>query len=741
MEAAVERRDVDENRVPLDSPVELSHEGFTESFEADGVNVSAGGVSMRASYLPSVGARLRCRIPAETAGGHIEAGAEVVWSADQGPHNGEFGLRFLDIDDASARAIRSMLSRGPYLPPSPKGKPGAEDTIDEARPAASVSLGIDGVPDSIRASVVAEDSDILTVSQELPFLRLATGVTVHQDGRRGRIEGIDLTLDGDTPKLLIDILFDEAPVNDPSATASDSTIPDFLPMGHEPREFLHEPQEPQENLDQAFAVGPGETVHTAPTAVDLTSPPARDEVARAAEVAPAVREPRIVQVSPVVADANFRDDSEEIEEIEEDREDQAVQASEASAEFGAEADGDSVPNLEVTPAPLAETAAEVAAIEVPRGNVAAVTAARAMTALRSRVDALRPRVTGAFGKLGAHSGGLRAKIGPRTVALRAKVMAFFAMLRTEALPRVVASVRRTGRVFARTAIVVRDKVGQKIPLLARRAKRRRKTAPPPTDSNVAGRRSSRRRTTAPAPKKDRRRTMVVSFVAFSGVALAVWALTPGSETVGAADPLGGHQSIVNQPPAPSPAAAPAVAPAAATAAVPVAGAAALPPVVGEPAMPRAVGEGSREAGPMAAPTFPSLRDGAHPQAAQGLPEGSPYAVDVREGGAPAATATSEGSVFGAPDIENGRSFLIRMSQPVTVIRGTARADGFTVEIPSSLSLDRAGPIAASHPLIERSMILNRGDHSELTISFVSGRTPAYRVSARGSAIEVLIARR
>ena len=146
---------------------------------------------------------------------------------------------------------------------------------------------------------------------------------------------------------------------------------------------------------------------------------------------------------------------------------------------------------------------------------------------------------------------------------------------------------------------------------------------------------------------------------------------------------------------------------------------------------------------MAAPTFPSLRDGAHPQAPQGLPEGSPYAVDVREGGAPAAaaTATSEGSVFGAPDIENGRSFLIRMSQPVTVIRGTARADGFSVEIPSSLSLDRAGPIAASHPLIERSMILNRGDHSELTITFVSGRTPAYRVSARGSAIEVLIARR
>ena len=146
---------------------------------------------------------------------------------------------------------------------------------------------------------------------------------------------------------------------------------------------------------------------------------------------------------------------------------------------------------------------------------------------------------------------------------------------------------------------------------------------------------------------------------------------------------------------------------------------------------------------MPAPTFPSLSEGARPQAPQALPEGSPYAVEAPESGATSAgaAATTEGTVFGTPEIENGRSFLIRMSQPVSVLRGTARADGFTVEVPSSLSLDRAGPIAASHPFVERAMILNRGDHSELTVSFVSGRSPAYRVSARGSAIEVLIARR
>ena len=131
---------------------------------------------------------------------------------------------------------------------------------------------------------------------------------------------------------------------------------------------------------------------------------------------------------------------------------------------------------------------------------------------------------------------------------------------------------------------------------------------------------------------------------------------------------------------------------------------------------------------------------------QGLPEGSPYAVDVREGGEAGAAEPSVASgpdvtLFGADNVPSGRSFLIRMSRPVETIEGTALTDGFRVRIPGSLSLDRAGPIAAAHPLIDRSMILNRGDHAELTIRFVDGETPAYRVVARGSAIEVVVQQR
>ena len=38
------------------------------------------------------------------------------------------------------------------------------------------------------------------------------------------------------------------------------------------------------------------------------------------------------------------------------------------------------------------------------------------------------------------------------------------------------------------------------------------------------------------------------------------------------------------------------------------------------------------------------------------------------------------------------------------------------------------------------MLLNRGDHCVLTVRFVSGRAPAYRVAIHGQAVEVTIGR-
>ena len=84
--------------------------------------------------------------------------------------------------------------------------------------------------------------------------------------------------------------------------------------------------------------------------------------------------------------------------------------------------------------------------------------------------------------------------------------------------------------------------------------------------------------------------------------------------------------------------------------------------------------------------------------------------------------------------------MLRMSNDVTEMEGIIEDDGFSVTIPGSLSLSRAGPIAAAHPDVEHASILNRGDFSELTVRFVAGRKPLYRVEAHGPAVEVTIGR-
>lgn len=149
--------------------------------------------------------------------------------------------------------------------------------------------------------------------------------------------------------------------------------------------------------------------------------------------------------------------------------------------------------------------------------------------------------------------------------------------------------------------------------------------------------------------------------------------------------------------------------------------------------------------PTDAPTLPPTETTPPTAAPQGgavpapasVPAASPYAVDVHGSSVvPAATgASSTAPLFGEAALE-GRKFTLQMTAPVTSLRGIADEGGFTVHIPGSLSLDRAGPIAASFPAVRRSMILNRGDHAELTIRFEKGKQPAYRVVGKGKTLEL-----
>ena len=129
-----------------------------------------------------------------------------------------------------------------------------------------------------------------------------------------------------------------------------------------------------------------------------------------------------------------------------------------------------------------------------------------------------------------------------------------------------------------------------------------------------------------------------------------------------------------------------------------------------------------------------------------LPPDSPYAVDVTDPPAapePGGTPSEAGEAlrFGEASVPGGENYVLRMSQPVTRLDGRTEDNRFSVVIPGTLSLDRAGPLARSHRLVEHSTILNRGDHAELSVRFVEGRKPAYRVRGRGSSVEITIAQR
>ncbi|MEC7521879.1 MAG: PilZ domain-containing protein [Myxococcota bacterium] len=284
----------------------------------------------------------------------------------------------------------------------------------------------------------------------------------------------------------------------------------------------------------------------------------------------------------------------------------------------------------------------------------------------------------------------RAK--PALIAFWATVVTFAKRLADKGGPKSKAALSSAKAGLA----VVWTKATAKI----RKPKRRTTAAPRRTTAAPRKRRrQGAQEEAAPAPRKSRRRVIALSVLAFAGVGTAVYALS-------------GEEAPAPEVAAPAPAQAAPVEPAPVepapieAAPTPVE----APPVEAAPAEP--------EGGRLGEPTYPTLAD------TTATPSGP----------------VTEGSSFGSESVADGRSATLHMSNPVTTLRGQRLPDGFTVTIPGALSNDPAGPIAAANPSIERAMILNRGDHSVLTVRFVAGRNPDYRVVARGNTVEVTVGR-
>jgi hypothetical protein len=207
-------------RVPLDEVlIKLHPEGFHQEFEADGINVGAGGLSMRASVLPEVGSTLRCQLDNPKGGEAIQLIGRVVWAHESGPHVGEFGIRFTHLSDDDQIRIEALIQRW--------GRTTAKAPI--------VRLQLDGVGSPIVAEVQSESDAELSVEQPLPFLAIGSPVRNESAGRRGHLEAVELKMDEKTPKLVLSIGYEAEGASEASVGEGGDrdTMPDDMPSAAE----------------------------------------------------------------------------------------------------------------------------------------------------------------------------------------------------------------------------------------------------------------------------------------------------------------------------------------------------------------------------------------------------------------------------------------------------------------------------------------------------------------------------
>jgi hypothetical protein len=678
MGESVERRSNDAIRVPLDTLIELSHEDFGDHFEADCVNLSARGLSMRASYLPEPGTRLSCSFQHPPSGEKISAQGEVVWAEDSGQRMGEFGVRFVQLDAKAERMIYEIVADVLASEKAPESK----EIYTSAR------LELDGVASPVIARVVHAAKDLVTVEQELSFLKLGRGVSMRvgdsKEMRRGKIDGIDLSFKGDVPNLVLQVVYDEMPVaSAPAPAQEETTLTDF-----------EAPKFEAQQMDDI--VGHAMPVITRTTTVSVA------ETTTTTTLGEAVVTKERDGVRVIRTEGEF---------------DREVSAFKDKNSLGA--------------------------------TIAAVWTA------------------------------LVAVCGPILAKFWAKTKEVAIEFGQKAGPVIADGSARTGRVIGHWVAIVRARAAEKFPALGSsdvRARGRRVTSPAPAMAQRPTKRVQGAAAVEVEDTKQGSKTLILAGVVVAAAVAAFFLFNRSEDDLGAvaANTQTAQRTTAPAAAAPNPATPVAAAPNPAT---PVATAPASPvvaqpaPVQVIPTMPQAVPAAmpaapapvaaapvavqtptalpapSYEAGRLPAPNFPSLRDAPRPAAPPAtVPGNSPYAVDVRasNGATPAAvtpaTAPTGLMTFGAPTLSGGLIYSLRMDGRILGITGNRARTTLSIRIAGARSLDRAAPIFARNPQVERAAIVNSVDHAELTIQFREGMAPNYRVVARGTTLEVMLSR-
>lgn len=131
-------------------------------------------------------------------------------------------------------------------------------------------LFFEGVSSPVVTHVRNRSAKGMVVAQELPFLSLASDVR-DEDGRRARIRSVGVTVEGDTPHLVLELAW---------ARRGDATLPSFA-IGEGERPRRRDDTQPYGFIPRASELAGGD----APKTIDA---PVLESVARRESEAPIV---------------------------------------------------------------------------------------------------------------------------------------------------------------------------------------------------------------------------------------------------------------------------------------------------------------------------------------------------------------------------------------------------------------------------------------------------------------------
>lgn len=199
---AGERRGGGGHRVHFEALVAVGEAAGRSGFEAESMDVSPEGMRLRTAYLPEIGDRLVCRF--DGSGAEVVTEGEVIWRDEQ-DRGGEFGIRFLTLDERAAELLRGMCA------PPEAAKADAAAGGTSAPRGTRVRLHIEGLGSPMKARVRETSSGEILVGSNLEFLRVGRSLEIedvdHGSRREATIDHVRVEVDAETnvPQLVVSL--------------------------------------------------------------------------------------------------------------------------------------------------------------------------------------------------------------------------------------------------------------------------------------------------------------------------------------------------------------------------------------------------------------------------------------------------------------------------------------------------------------------------------------------------------